>query len=171
MTKSNSSLISNKNKGFAMVEVLVSLAIASMLVVAFQILIVQAIETATFSKKSFLATMYLREAIEIAKDLEQSDWGAFPVTCPPPAPQAYHPIDSGGAWELTGGEESLEGGKYTRSIVIEPVLRSQLSFPNTIVSLGGVCDDDTKKVIATINWNDGSTPHAMNLETYIYNFP
>ena len=171
MTNSSFLHIAKKNKGFAMVEVIISLAIASVLVVAFQVLIVQAIKMATFSKNSFLATMYLREAIEVAKDLEQSDWAVFPATCPPSAPQVYHPVDQGGSWGLAGGEESLEGGIYTRTIVVEPVFRSQLSFPNTIVFSGGVCDDDTKKVTATINWNDGTTPHTLNLETYVYKFP
>ena len=159
-----------KSKGFAMVEVIISLAIAVILMLAFQTLLWRTARMADFSKNSFLATMYLREAIEITRDLEVSDWGIFPTTCPSTGSQTFHPIDTGGAWSLAADEELLDGGKYTRSIVIESVFRNQLAFPNHIVSSGGSCDDNTKKAKAVIAWNDSSGLHTMDLEAYIYNF-
>ena len=160
----------NNFKGFAIVEALISLSIALILLVSFQSLIIQIVKVDNVSEDSFLATMFLREVIEVSKDLEQSDFSSFPATCPSSAGSVYHPVINGENWQLDSGPEALLGGKYTRYFSVEPVFRDQLDFPNEIVLTGGVCDENTKKIIATINWNTGSVARTMSLETYVYNY-
>jgi hypothetical protein len=160
----------NNSKGFAVVEALISLTIALVLLVAFQSLIIQIVKVDDVSEDSFLATMFLREVIEISKDLEQTDFSSFPSTCPPSSGSFYHPVINGDNWQLVSGQETLLAGKYTRYFTVEPVFRDQIDFPNEIVSSGGVCDENTKKIIATINWNTGSVARTMTLETYVYNY-
>ena len=141
-----------------------------MLLVAFQSFVIQIVKVDDVSEDSFLATMLLREVIEISKDLEQSDFSSFPATCPPAGASVYHPVINGESWQLVNGEESLLSGKYTRYFSVEPVFRDQLTFPNEIVLTGGTCDEDTKKIIATISWNTGSVSRIMTLETYVYDY-
>ena len=159
----------HNSKGFAIVEALVSLTIGLVLLLAFQSLIIQIVKVDDVSEDSFLATMFLREVIEASKDLEQSDFSSFPSTCPPSGGSFYHPVINGESWQLAAGQETLLASKYTRYFTVEPVFRDQLDFPNEIVLTGGVCDENTKKIIATIEWNTGSVSRTMTLETYVYN--
>jgi type II secretory pathway pseudopilin PulG len=157
-------------EGFAMVEALVSIALIAILLITFEVLIAHAIKINRINRYELKASLYLREVIEIAKDLEQSDWDTLiSSTCL--VPNACHPLAIGGAWALVGGQEVLDSNTYTRTISIEPVCRDDSGFPNNIVPCPGLFDDpDTKKVIATIEWDDGFTNRDLTLETYVYHY-
>ena len=165
MEKSSNNKIINM-KAFGMIEVLISLAIASIVLLTFTSLNVYNIKISRANTTRLKANMYLQELIEVAKDLEQSDWDAIVNS---PCSTACHPQIQGNAWILVLGAETLENS-YTRSVKFEEVRRDQLAFPNTIVDSGGVIDPDTKKSIAEISWNDGFQNRTLTLETYVYNY-
>lgn len=151
------------NKGFSIIETIISMSIASILLVVFTGLTISAVDMGRTNASQFRASMYLRELNEIAKDLEQSNWDLLAsATSSCAAPSICHPEVSGNAWTVSAGSETLDG-VYTRSLTVEPVYRDQLTFPNSIVPIG-IFDPDTKKVIGTITWDGNS----MTLETYIY---
>ena len=156
--------------GFGMIEVIVSMSIVAILLVSFTTLTIRTKRMSHANANELRATLYLQEVIEVAKDLEQSNWAAFPATCPPPAPQNYHPViqtaTSTNVWALAAGSELLDN-TYTRELTVEPVFRAPdaSTFPNEIVTAGGVCDENTKRVVGTILWDT----RTLTLETYVYN--
>lgn len=164
---------SNKNRplspqsGFVIIEALIGVVLASILLTVFLALSVQAAKINRASQNTFQAELYLKELVEIAKDLEQSDWCELTVSAC--SSWECHPEISAGKWRLIGGAESVGNNKFTRSIVISEVKRNQLVYPNEIILAGGVSDTKTKKATAQISWADASHP-AMALEIYLYNY-
>jgi len=157
-----------------MIEAVVGVTLASILLTAFMTLTVQTVKINRANINELKADMYLKELIEVAKDLEQSeDWSTIiGYPCSDSLNQVCHPATSsdisGYKWELVSGIEPLDNN-MSRSLTIADVYRDQLAFPNNIVLTGGVPDPNTKKIIGEIHWNDGS--HSpMTLETYIYNY-
>lgn len=151
-----------KKDGFAIIEVLVSIVIIAILLITFEVLISHAIKVNRVNRYELKASLYLQEAIEVAKDLERSDWEA--LTC---LTNCYPNVNSG-VWELLAGQESLESGAYTRFLSIEDVCRNG---DDEIVE--GPCadpDPDTKKIVANINWNDSFRDRNLTLETYVYQY-
>lgn len=158
-------------KGFGIIEAVVGITLASIFLTAFATLTLQTIKLDRANISELKADMYLKELIEVAKDLEQSeDWSVITgYPCSYSLNQPCHPEISGGKWILVTGTESLDNNMYSRSLTIADVNRNQIAFPNEIVTSGGVSDPNTKKIIGEIRWNDGS--HSpMTLETYIYNY-
>ncbi len=165
---SNNKIISfSDTKAFGMIEVLISLAIASIILVTFTSLNLYNIKISRANITKLKASMYLQELIEVSKDLEQSDWDAIVNS---PCSAACHPQIQGGAWVLISGAETLDSDVYTRSVKFEEVHLDQLAFPNTIVASGGIVDPNTKKSIAEISWNDCFQNRTLTLETYVYNY-
>lgn len=153
--------------GFGMIEVIVSMSVVAILLVTFLTLTLRTIEITHANTAQLRANMYVRELIEIAKDLEQTNWAELPATCPAPAPEVYHPVATASStWAFATGSELLDA-KFTRSLSLESVRRDPdpFTFPNTIVTTGGVCDENTKKIVAKIEWD----AQIMVLETYVYN--
>ena len=166
-------LFHSKNNGFAIVEALISVGIAASLVVTFTTFISKNIKVNYANTKEVKANFYLQELIEVARDLEQSDWSE--ITAPLCAsPNICHTASSLGAWQFLAGAENLENKSYSRSVTIEDVYRSVSTFPNTIVDStipGAVLDPNTKKITATISWYDGFQNRSSTLETYVYQMP
>lgn len=149
-----------------MIEVILSIAISSVLLLAFSSLALQSNKVSRSNINEFKASMYLREAIEASRDLEQSNWAEVEnVLCQ--SPNVCHPEISGDAWIFGGGEEILEG-RFSRSLTVFPVNRDTFSFPNEIVSAGGIDDPNTKKVAVTVSWDEEGANRVLNLETYAY---
>ena len=153
-----------------MIEVIVGMGVAAMLITTIQMMMLQSQKISKATSFEIVAAMYAREGIEVAKDLEVTDWSAFYDTCSLGTSPDLHPEIVSDAWALASDGELLNG-TYTRSIVIEPVFRDTSSFPNEIVATGGVCDDDTKRVVTTVTWNNGAQDRSIELETLVFNYP
>jgi type II secretory pathway pseudopilin PulG len=149
--------------GFGLVEAVITVGISSVLLLSFMTLVIYNLKTANVYSKELTAHLYATELIEATKDLEQSNWVGI-LACASPC----HPEISGNAWILLPGEETLGSGVFTRSIVVEDVFRDQLAFPNTIVTSSGVSDPNTKKVVASVLWNDAIGNKITIIETYVY---
>lgn len=159
-----------RQQGFGLIETLISLAVASMIVISFTSLFVYNLKVSNSNIKKIQANMYLQEAIEAFKDLEQSDWDAIANASCLQASPCYPDIQSN-QWTIISGEEALDGGRYTRSVTIKEVHRDQSTFPNNIVQSGGHIDPNTKKITAQISWQNGfHQTETMELETYVYNY-
>ena len=157
------------NCGFGLIEVVISMGIAGILLIAFSTLVAETAKISRENARELRGALYVRELVEVAKDLEQSDWGEITdPTCA--SPSVCHPEISGSSWTLVAGQESFDDGLYTRSLTIENVRRDQLAFPNTIVPSGGVMDPDTKKIVATLTRTMPSGTKTTTLETYVYNY-
>ncbi len=169
--------IRNKlTSGFTLIEVMVSIGLASIVLLAITSLNVQTHKVTSRNMLDLRASLYLTEALEAAKDLEVSNWNLLKTaTCTSIAP--CHPSlpSGGGVWTLPSGSEVLDT-IFTRSVWIESVYRNQCTFPNAIVATGGVIcpsssNPGTLKFVATLTWNDSSGPRTQKLETYLYQLP
>jgi type II secretory pathway pseudopilin PulG len=159
-----------KEEGFAIVETLISIAIIALLLIGFEVLISQAIKMNRVNRTELKASLYLQEAIEIAKDLELSDWDTLTGSSCTSSDVCY-PVDSGGAWTLSNGLESLDSGSYVRELYVEDVCRDDSGFPNNIVDCPGSFNDpNTKKVVATVQWDDSFRSRNLSLEAYVYKY-
>ena len=145
-----SHLKTEESRGFAIVEVLVSLAIVAVIIITFESLIIRSAKISRANQSEFQANLYLREAIEIAKALEQSgNFDKLDITCTSSA--QCHFTDDGNSWLSVPGTESLDG-IYTRSFYIET----------------SAMDTAVKKITATISWNNGMHDRTLTLESYVY---
>lgn len=162
LTKKNSQL------GFALLEAMISVVVASVVLGAFITLNLQSTRTGRANVSEVRATLYLRELIEVAKDLEISNFDELKIAdCA--APNHCHPVlPPVGAWDLAAGDQTLEG-TFTRWLSVEDVCRDG---DDQIVPCGGPFPPDgvTKKVTANITWDNGFTSRSKSLEAYVYEF-
>ncbi len=166
--------IYKNSKGFALVEVVVGIGIAAFILTTFSTIALQSKKISQANMRSFRATMYLREAVEVAKDLEQTNWaGPTGIANPLCTSSPYcHPQAAGNVWTLVSGEESLDDGMFTRTLSVSSVYRDastnaiDLADPPT-----GVPDPNTKKITSRVTWDTGFAVRTGTLEAYIYNMP
>lgn len=156
------------NNGFSVLEVVISTAISAVLLITFLTLIFESKKAGAGSSDDLKAMLYLREAIEVSKDLEKTNWAEIKNSlCA--GPEKCHPEIASGAWIFVTGEEILEN-RFTRKISVFPVYRSSVSFPNEITETPGILDPNTKKIKASVSWPArGGQNKTINLENYVYN--
>lgn len=139
-----------------MVEVIVSVGIASMVVLGFTYANFQNIRISQHNILSLQANLYAIEAMEVAKNLEISDWAEL-EKCE--GFSKCYPVvkDSGGEWIWEFVEDESEGsmGEFERVVQVEDVPDDNF---------------DSKKVTTTVSWRDGLGDHDIVVETYVYNF-
>lgn len=157
----------SRSRGFALIEVLVGLSMAAAFAVGFVALILQSARISRANATELKATLYVRETIEAAKDLEQSNWLAL-ASSPCFAPLECHMAPTGSTWTIVALNETLES-TYTRSFSLSPVYRDAVT--KEIVATPGVLDVDMLKVSTFITWNSSIANRALTLETYVYNLP
>jgi prepilin-type N-terminal cleavage/methylation domain-containing protein len=139
-----------KNNGFSMVEVIVSIGIASMVVLGFTYINIQNIRISQHNILNLQANLYAMEAMEVTKDLEISNWSEFD-NC---VNKCYPKIDEG-LWTFENGQEDIAGeGVFTRWIEVE----DNSNF------------FESKKITATVEWSDFlKTDQSIKVETYVFN--
>lgn len=125
-------------------------------------LTVFSLKTTVSAKDRILAQQLSQELLETTRNFRDgTSWSESlgAVT----AGVVYHLEKSSGdppEWQLSSGEEQV--GKFTRKVVFEEVRRD--SGDN--VAESGTLDPDTKKVVATVSWND----KEVELITYLTNW-
>lgn len=132
-----------KTKGQSLIELLITIAVASILLPAFLTGFMATRSSRPQQQQRIQALSYLREAQEALKIVEANDWAGI-------SNGVYHPQVSGSTWILTNGEESLASGNFTRTITISDVSRDG---NGNIVASGGVVDPSTKFVSSKVAWN------------------
>ncbi|MDO8558300.1 MAG: type II secretion system protein [bacterium] len=164
-------LKAKSSKGFALVEVIIGMGIAAFLLTTFSSIALQSKKVSRANMRNFKAALYLREAIEVAKDLEQTNWASFANPLCVSTPYC-HPQAAGSTWTLAGAEELLDDGMFARTLSVSSVYRDpvtnaiDLADPPT-----GALDPNTKKVTAAVRWDTGYVVRTGTLEAYIYNMP
>ena len=152
------------NKGFGIIEALVGITVGGLLLATFSDLIYQTIKINRANSNQIKATMYLQELVEVAKDLEQTD-GGWQVLINVSSPSS--PLPNGFNWDLTPGEETLEGN-FVRSLTVEEVCRDSTSHAIKTCDFSDTHSTNTKKITAKITWDNGT--NASQLETYVYKY-
>ncbi|MDP2664494.1 MAG: type II secretion system protein [bacterium] len=81
---------------------------------------------------------------------------------------AYYPkmsSDVPAKWQLVQGEEQAEN--LTRTVEFQSVSRDSNS---DIVQTGGTIDPNTKKILATVSWQDRGSSRQVSLQMYLTNW-
>lgn len=156
-----------------MIEAIIGLAVSAVLAFIFLDTLQSALRIGRANALEWQASLVLRELVEIARDVEVSNWSA--VLDPDCAsPSLCHLDTTPGpipAWRFEAGE-IIENG-IVRSLTVVDVCRDSLAFPNTIVDCGvggAVPDPNTKKVTARVEWTGPYGDRNLELETYVYQY-
>ena len=116
------------------------------------------------NKKSVIATFLAQEAIEAVRAAKEENWSLITgLTADAP----YYPAKIGSPlkWVLTAGTETINS--FTRQIAVSPVYRD---VNDDIVTSGGVLDPETKKITATVSWNDNGRNYQTAIVYYLANW-
>jgi len=165
----------SESKGFAIIEVIISMLIASALITTFQALILGITKNNIANKNQLQATMYLKEAIEATKDISQSDipqsnWATLDTCGANCHPVIKDDVPGTYYWSLDVGSGPLLDNKFARYLTISKVKRNA----SGAIDGNGTDDPNTRKVTATLTWRDGGNPntipHTISTEALLYNF-
>jgi len=152
-----------KNRGWGMLEIIVVVAIIGFALTALAGLGNYALKISSQLKNNVIATNLAAEAIETAQAVKNENWNLL-ANLSEGLP--YHPEKSGSPpkWVLVSGSENING--FSRRIVLSPVLRDS----NDDIALTGNLDPQTKKITATVSWNETGTDKQISLTVYLTNW-
>lgn len=149
-------MIPNAKKGQALVELLIAIALSSILLPALLTGLVASREGKAQSGQRLQATALLKEAVEATRSIREKDFANVSAN------GTYYPkVDiSGTGWELAPGSETING--YTRQINVSNAERDS---SGNIVESGGTIDNSTKKIVSSVSW---TTPQTSSVTVTNY---
>lgn len=157
-------LIDNKEKGIAVVEIIIVIGIIAITISSLLGVAVFSLKLSTSVKETAAADALAKEMVEAVRNFRDgTDWDSDGLGLLNTG-IAYYPEKSGDippAWMFTLGEEPING--FTRKVIFADVMRDA---NDNIVESGGINDPDTKKVIATVSWEN----KKVEIITYFTNW-
>lgn len=142
------------NKGISIIEILVVIAVVSIVLVNVVGLTILSLRGSVLIKKTTQADALGQEAMEAVRNFRDgTDWeidglGVLATGIANP----YHPENIGDGlpgWMLVSGQEIIDD--FTREIIFEKVFRDG---NDDIVESGVTDDSDTKKVTVIVSWEN-----------------
>jgi prepilin-type N-terminal cleavage/methylation domain-containing protein len=169
MIKTNSKkygLVKQKigQRGIGLIEILVALSIFSLALAFLMGLSNFLMKLNTQMKSNTIATNLAAEAIEATLAIKQGDWDVFSALA---NETVYHPVKTGSplVWALSAGEENING--FVRQITLSSVYRDS---NDDIVLSGGLLDNQSRKVTATVSWIENGKNQQTLLSEYLTNW-
>ena len=150
-------------KGISVIEIIVCLAIITITFWSFTGIAKYSLKIQEQSNAKIEAINLASEAIEAVRSIRNESWDNISLLS---LETKYYPIISENKWTLTLNDPGIINGTYNRSITIERVYRDA----NDNISESGTEDNQTKKVIAIIEWNDRGQTKQISLPTYLTNW-
>jgi type II secretory pathway pseudopilin PulG len=149
------SFLNNTTQGQLLIEILVAIALSSILLPALLTGIVSSRSGKAQQGQRVQAVALMKESTEAVRSIREREWDNFATN------GTYHPSVTGSEWTLTSGTDSVSG--FTRSIVISDVHRDTNGV--IVASPSGTLDPSTKKIDIAIAW---TTPHSSSVNSTIY---
>ncbi|MEK9200840.1 MAG: hypothetical protein AAB909_02585 [Patescibacteria group bacterium] len=152
--------------GFSVVEIIVSVAVISVVSSTLLPTIGWLVTKSQVSKTSQQGGVLLMEGIEVAYNVLQSDWMI--------GPGVYHPavgvdVDERPIWNLvSGGEDNLEA-KFGREISILDICRDVDTGAELSCDLGGEVDVNSKRVTTVVLWRESGKTKRLEASLLIAN--
>lgn len=137
--------------GQFIVELLVAIGLMLVILPPLTYVMIATRESKPLQDVRAAANTLVQETYEAMRSVRERGWSYVAVN------GTYHPVVSGGAWELASGAETVGG--FTRQVTISDVYRDA---GGAIVETGGSLDPSTKKIVATISW---TLPSAASLSS------
>ncbi|MBU2591977.1 type II secretion system GspH family protein [Patescibacteria group bacterium] len=149
-------MVEKKEAGFSLVEIIVSLAVFSVIIFAVIQLLFVSQEAANLGKEKTKAAALLSEYLEEVKNVRRQDWQLL-------TNGRYLIRSSSGNLVLEADPVGETVGDVTRYLEISNAYRD--SAGNLVIS-GGSLDPSTKKVTAAVSWT-GLHPGQLSQEIYL----
>ena len=145
------------NQGFSIVELLVAIAFISISTILILHITSSNNKLRRINEEDLQVLFYATEAVEATKIV---DWSDLTVG-------GHHPVLVSDIWTLSAGSEVIDG-RYTRTVTIDEVYRTNISNGNVYGDIGGVnLDADTKKITVSVDWISATgVSKQETLETY-----
>ncbi len=150
--------------GVSLVELLVAVAVIFVALVALSGLGSFVLKISERVKKNVVATNLAQESLEVTRAMREQNWNLISNLT---VGSVYHPAKTGSPaqWTLVSGSENISG--FSRQVVLNNVYRDS---NDDIVASGGTLDSSSKKVIATVSWNDSGQNFQLILISYLTNW-
>lgn len=155
---------SRSNKGIALIELLIAIAISS-------VIIGLAVQVMVLVRSSFLSSNIrfnskdiLDTTVDIVRSIKESNWDNISLE------GVYHPEMSGDQWILAQGDEQISGTQFSRSVEIINVCRDSNFL--IVDCPDGTLDPDSKQLIFNVSWTSpisGSVSTTQLLTRYAGN--
>lgn len=151
----------HREQGIGLIEILVVASIISIALASLAGLGNFALKIQTRLKQNAVAASLASEALEATRSIRDGNWSDltyFAVDTP------FHPIKKPNfyQWTLAGGEETING--FRRQLTVSNVYRDG-NFD--ITQSGGTLDAGTKKITATVSWNNNGQNLQITLVNYL----
>ena len=149
------------NKGFTLLEIIVSMAIAALILPALGSVFTFALNSSSVGDKTTSANIKAQEQLEAIYYLKEKDWDSVPVNT---SSTAYYQLDkSSGDWVLsaeTTTPASVDG--YVSTVQVFSVARDGAGN----LQATGTIDPDTKKMVSKVTWVD-KEQEEVTLSSYV----
>jgi prepilin-type N-terminal cleavage/methylation domain-containing protein len=154
----------NMNKGFGLVEILVGVAIISIVFPAVYLMAASAVTSVHASVRHVEAAYLAQEGIEAVRVIRSGGWEDTIV--PLSLGTEYYPVIDNDKWTLSTTDPGLINGVFTRTVTVHAVLRDA----NDNIATSGTTDEYTRRITVTVSWSERTGPREVVLETYLTNF-
>ena len=141
-------------RGQSLVEIIVALAIFSLVALATSILFLDSITSLRVSNELSEATALVYEGIDASRSIRDNSWLDL-------ATGTHGLDDTSGSWAFSGSPETV--GDYTRTVTVEDVDRDG-SFN---IAGSGTNDPRTKLVTVDVSWNSRGSTQSTSVEAYL----
>lgn len=141
--------------GQSLVELILAVALASILLPALLTGLVSSREGKAQQDNRLTATTYLKEAVEAVRTVREAGWSGIAIN------GTYYPQRTPTSWTLTLGMETLLT-TFNRYIVISDAQRDQ---NGALVASGGTPDHSTKRIQVVVSWNQ---PFSYQVSQTLY---
>lgn len=152
------------NKGISIIEILVAVVVIVVALTGLLGLASFSLRASSLLEQTAQANVIAQETIEAVRNFRDGTYwdagGMGSLT----TEADYYPQITGlpEKWQMAPGTETI--GIFTRKVVLSGVQRD--AFDN-IVSSGGASDPKTKKIVATVFWQERGKSHKVEITTYL----
>jgi prepilin-type N-terminal cleavage/methylation domain-containing protein len=153
----------HNQKGFFLIEVIVSVAIIGVVIIYVLGSIYDTVEVAALSLERTQAAFLLEENAEVLK-IKRASLNGWTAIQSVTGGATYGLSWNGSDWDLVSGAQTI--GMFSRGFVCTDASRDA---QDDIVSSGGTVDTDTKVCTVSVSWQGGGAARVESLSFYITN--
>jgi prepilin-type N-terminal cleavage/methylation domain-containing protein len=153
------------NKGFSLVEILIGSSI-----ICVSLILIVNLETGISkmgfnSMKRVQAQMLAEEGVTSIRNIRNFSWQNISVLNND-VPYRLYWDQSINTWTATTSVILIDNS-FDRTVTFSAVNRDVTTFD--VVSSGGVVDNDTRKFVVDVSWQDDNGTSTRSISSYIYN--
>jgi len=157
-----------KKNGFAILEVVVGLAILALSFFAMMSTAVSFTKVAFETTRSLQVAFLLEEGAEVVKSIRDNGWTSYIVSLTPGTWYGFKLITTPTThWATSTTPEIIDGGQFYRRFKLDSVYRDITSD----ISPTGILDLGTRKATIEVSWKQGSKATSTRyVSSYITNY-